>query len=146
MKSDNKSLANEISAAILGKLHGLNAKSAKKLVKAVDDCSKDIVKKFAKLHKDEEEEKEDDAIKSTKKLISKAKKVAKAKEKSAEKAAMSAKIAIVTNDGVTAPKKASALAKPANAPTKKQVAKSKSAAKPAPKPVVIDAEPTTESE
>ena len=53
MKSDNKSLSNEISAAILGKLHGLNAKSAKKLVKAVDDCSKDIVKKFAKLQKDE---------------------------------------------------------------------------------------------
>ena len=71
MKSDNKSLANEISAAILGKLHGLNAKSAKKLVKAVDECSKDIVKKFAKLHKDEEQEQEKDAIKSTKKLVEK---------------------------------------------------------------------------
>ena len=66
MKSDNKSLANEISAAILGKLHGLNAKSAKKLVKAVDDSSKDIVKKFAKLQKDEEQEQEKDAIKATK--------------------------------------------------------------------------------
>jgi DNA-binding protein H-NS len=87
MKSDNKSLANDISAAILGKLHGLNAKSAKKLVKAVDECSKDIVKKFAKLQKDEENEQEKDAKKATKKAAEKAKKVAKAKEKAAEKAA-----------------------------------------------------------
>ena len=49
MKSDNKSLSNDISAAILGKLHGLNSKSAKKLVKAVDERSKDIVQKFTKL-------------------------------------------------------------------------------------------------
>ena len=56
MKSENKSLVNDLSAAILGKLHGLNAKSAKKLVKAVDDTARDIVKKFVKLKKEEEQE------------------------------------------------------------------------------------------
>jgi DNA-binding protein H-NS len=139
MKSDNKSLANDISAAILGKLHGLNAKSAKKLVKAVDECSKDIVKKFAKLQKDEENEQEKDAKKATKKAAEKAKKVAKAKEKAAEKAALNAKIAIVTNDKTVAPK---APAKPAPAPAKKPVAK----AKPAPKPAAPKVEPVKSTE
>jgi len=113
MKSDNKSLSNEISAAILGKLHGLNAKSARRLVKAVDDCSKDIVKKFAKLQKDEANEQEKDAKKAVKKALEKAKEVAKAKEKATEKATLQAKIAIVTEDGsivsepkTEAPKKA----------------------------------------
>ena len=138
MKSNNKNLANEISAAILSKLHGLNAKSAKKLVKAVDECSKDIAKKFAKLQKDEEQGQEKDAMKATKKLVAKAKKASKAKEKSAEKAAMSAKIAIVTNEKtpsskpVTAPK-----AMPATH-AKKPVAKAK--------PVVTKVEPTNEAQ
>ncbi|PWK24442.1 hypothetical protein LV89_02955 [Arcicella aurantiaca] len=114
MKSDNKSLANEISSVVLGKLHGLNAKSAKKLVKAVDEASKDIVKKFAKLQKDEADVQEKDAKKALKKAAEKAKKVAKAKEKATEKAALDAKIAIVTNDRaeetpkVVAPKATSA--------------------------------------
>ena len=142
MKSNNKSLANEISAAILGKLHGLNAKSAKKLVKAVDDCSKDIVKKFAKLQKDEEQEQEKDAIKATKKLVAKAKKVSKAKEKAAEKAAMSAKIAIVTNDKTPSSKPVTASKATPVTPAKKPVVK----AKPVTKPVVTKVEPTNEAQ
>lgn len=137
MKSDNKSLANDISAAILGKLHGLNAKSAKKLVKAVDECSKDIVKKFAKLQNDEENEQEKDAKKATKKAAEKAKKVAKAKEKAAKKIALDAKIAIVTNDKTVAPK---APVKPASAP------KAAPAKKSAPKPAVTKADSTMTAE
>lgn len=142
MKSDNKSLSNDISAVILGKLHGLNAKSAKKLVKAVDECSKDIVKKFTKLQKDEEKDQEKDAIKATKKLVAKAKKVSKAKEKAAEKAAMNAKIAIVTNDKIASSPKPVFAPKATPAPTKKAVAK----AKPAPKSVTPKVEPMKDSE
>ncbi|MES2518422.1 MAG: hypothetical protein V4585_09965 [Bacteroidota bacterium] len=125
MKSDNKSLANEISAAILGKLHGLNAKSAKKLVKAVDESSKDIVKKFAKLQKEETDEQEKDTKKALKKAAEKAEKVAKAKEKALAKAALDAKIAIVTNDGES-PKAATPAPKAAT--TKTAPAKATSAA------------------
>ena len=124
MKSENKSLVNDLSSAILSQLHGLNAKSAKKLVKAVDDTSRDIVKKFAKLKKDEEKEVEKDAIKATKKAVSKANKISKAKEKAAKKAEMASKIAIVTDDSspmvMPKPRPAAAAKK---APAKKPVAK-----------------------
>lgn len=139
MKSENKSLVNDLSAAILSQLHGLNAKSAKKLVKAVDETAKDIVKKFAKLKKEEEKEIEKDAIKATKKAVSKVNKIAKAKEKAAKKAELASKIAIVTDDSSSQvmPKP-----KPA-APTKKVIAK-KPVAKnaPAKKPSVA---PSVES-
>ena len=140
MKSENKSLVNELSAAILSQLHGLNAKSAKKLVKAVDETAKDIVKKFAKLKKDEEQEIEKDAIKATKKAVSKANKIAKAKEKAAKKAELASKIAIVTDDSssVAMPKPKPA-APSKKAPAKKQVAKTAAAKKPVTPPSVESA-------
>jgi len=142
MKSENKNLSNDISAVILGKLHGLNAKSAKKLVKAVDDCAKDIVKKFVKFQKNEEKDQEREAIKATKKLVVKAEKIAKAKEKAAEKAALNAKIALVTiekTSSLTVPPPAPKVTK---TPDKKNIAKTKSASE----PVVLNVEPVTDSE
>lgn len=140
MKSENKSLVNDLSAAILGKLHGLNAKSAKKLVKAVDDTAKDLVKKFAKLKKDEEQEVEKDAIKATKKAVSKANKIVKAKEKAAKKAEMASKIAIVTDDSSFRATPKSKPATPAKkAPAQKPVAKKTPAKKPVATPSVESA-------
>ena len=140
MKSDNKSLANDLSATILSKLHGLNAKSAKKLVKAVDDTAKDIVKKFAKLKKDEEKEVEKDAIKATKKAVSKANKIAKAKEKAAKKAEMASKIAIVTDDNTsTAMPKSKPVTPAKKVPAKKPVAKKAPVKKPVASPNVESA-------
>jgi hypothetical protein len=136
MKSDNKSLANDLSAAILSQLHGLNEKSAKKLIKLVDEVSKDIVRKFAKLKKEEADDKEKDAKKAAKKAAEKSTKIAKAKEKAAKKAALASKIAIVMDDEKPAPKVASAAPKPKpaapakKAPVKKPVAKKAPAAKP----------------
>lgn len=137
MKSENKSLVNDLSAAILSQLHGLNARSAKKLVKAVDDTARDIVKKFAKLKREEEEEVEKDAIKASKKAISKANKIAKAKEKSAKKAELASKIAIVTDDQTSMAMHKPKPATPAKkAPAKKPVAKKSPAKKPVVAPSV----------
>ena len=140
MKSENKSLVNDLSAAILNQLHGLNAKSAKKLVKAVDETAQDIVKRFTKLKKEEEKEVEKDAIKATKKAVSKANKIAKAKEKAAKKAELASKIAIVTDEdsSVEMPKpKPAAHTKKATA--KKPVTKKSPAKKPSAAPSVESA-------
>lgn len=136
MKSDNESLSNDISVLTLRKLHGLNAKSAKKLVKAVDEHSKNIVKKFAKLQKNEEK----DAIEATKKIVAKAKKVSKVNEKATEKAKMNAKIAIVTNNKTTSSPKPVATSKPT--PAKKTGVKTKLV----PEPITPKIEPDIDSE
>ena len=105
-------------------------------MKAVDEHSKNTVKKFAKLQKNEEK----DAIEATKKIVAKAKKVSKVNEKATEKAKMNAKIAIVTNNKTTSSPKPVATSKPT--PAKKTGVKTKLV----PEPITPKIEPDIDSE
>lgn len=106
MKTSNEILASEITAFVLGKLKGLNTKSAKKLVKTVDGAAKEVVKKYAKLKKEEIDEKEKEAKKEAKKAKAKAEKAEKEKAKAEAKAVKDAKISLVTSkDEVAVEKK-----------------------------------------
>ncbi len=123
MKSDKKKLIEEISKAILGHLSGLDKKSAKKLVKTVDEASEDIVKKFSKLQNEEEDDEKKDAKKAEAKKAKAIKKAQKEKAKAAEKAAKAAKVAIVTKEKKTESVKSDALPAPRPSTAAKPVAK-----------------------
>lgn len=105
MKADKKKLTTDIAAAILSNLKGLNVKSAKKLIKAVDDSASDLAKYFIRLQEEEANELEKEAKKAARKIKEKAEKVAEAEKKEAKKeakkSAFDAKLSLVT--GETAP-------------------------------------------
>jgi hypothetical protein len=136
MKSDKKKLVEAISEAILSHLGGLDKKSAKKLIKVVDDASEDVVKKFSKLQSEEEDDKDRDAKKAEDKKAKAIKKAQKEKAKAAEKAAKAVKIAIVTKGGKVDYSKVESLPVPRPSTAAKTVAKkapvaAKTVAKPA---------------
>ena len=98
MKTENQSLANDLTISILGNFNGLNVKNAKKLVKLVDDSTRSIVKKFVKYQKEEVEKKEKKAKKEAKKELCLTKDGDKPSLKLAKRQALESKIAIVCNE------------------------------------------------